>query len=51
LLTNADYFAVKYQSPLLGGLVALVGVVFLVPYITLQLTGSNPAADSRLRRN
>src|SRR6202008_4805733 len=39
LLTNADYFAVKYQSPLLGALVALVGVVFLVPYITLQLTG------------
>jgi len=30
---------VKYQSPLLGALVALVGVVFLVPYITLQLTG------------
>jgi solute:Na+ symporter, SSS family len=29
----------KYQSPLLGALVALVGVVFLVPYITLQLTG------------
>jgi SSS family solute:Na+ symporter len=39
LLTSADYFAVKYQSPLLGALVALVGVVFLVPYITLQLTG------------
>jgi solute:Na+ symporter, SSS family len=39
LLTSADYFAVKYQSPLLGMLVALVGVVFLVPYITLQLTG------------
>jgi solute:Na+ symporter, SSS family len=39
LLTNADYFAVKYQSPSLGALVALVGVVFLVPYITLQLTG------------
>lgn len=39
LLTSADYFAVKYQSPLLGALVTLVGVVFLVPYITLQLTG------------
>jgi solute:Na+ symporter, SSS family len=38
LLTNADYFAVKYRSPLLGALVALVGIVFLVPYITLQLT-------------
>jgi solute:Na+ symporter, SSS family len=39
LLTNADYFAEKYQSPLLGGLVALVGIVFLVPFITLQLSG------------
>jgi solute:Na+ symporter, SSS family len=39
LLTNADYFADRYQSRALGFLTALVGVVFLIPYITLQLTG------------
>lgn len=39
LLTSADYFAERYQSPALGFLTALVGVVFLIPYITLQLTG------------
>ena len=39
LLTSADYFADRYQSPVLGFLTALVGVVFLIPYITLQLTG------------
>ena len=39
LLTSADYFAHGYQSRALGVLTALVGVVFLIPYITLQLTG------------
>lgn len=39
LLTSADYFADRYQSRALGFLTALVGVVFLIPYITLQLTG------------
>jgi solute:Na+ symporter, SSS family len=39
LLTSADYFAHRYQSPALGFLTALVGVVFLIPYLTLQLTG------------
>jgi SSS family solute:Na+ symporter len=39
LLTNADYFATCYQSRSLGVLAAVVGVVFLIPYITLQLTG------------
>jgi len=39
LLTNADYFAHRYQSRTLSILTALVGVVFLIPYITLQLTG------------
>jgi hypothetical protein len=39
LLTNADYFATCHQSRLLGFLAAAVGVVFLIPYITLQLTG------------
>jgi SSS family solute:Na+ symporter len=39
LFTNADYIGHKYQSPALGFLTAIVGVVFLIPYITLQLTG------------
>ena len=39
LLTNADYFAHRYQSRALGFLTGLVGVVFMIPYITLQLTG------------
>ncbi|MBV8098189.1 MAG: sodium:solute symporter family protein [Verrucomicrobia bacterium] len=39
LLTNADYFAHQYQSRALGFLTGLVGVVFMIPYITLQLTG------------
>ena len=39
LLTSADYIGHKYRSPALGFLAALVGVFFLIPYITLQLTG------------
>jgi SSS family solute:Na+ symporter len=39
LLTNSDYFAHRYQSRALGFLTGLVGVVFMIPYITLQLTG------------
>jgi SSS family solute:Na+ symporter len=39
LLTGPDFFAVRYRSRPLGVLVACVGVVFLVPYVTLQLTG------------
>jgi SSS family solute:Na+ symporter len=39
LLTNADYFAHRYRSRALGFLTGLVGVVFMIPYITLQLTG------------
>jgi solute:Na+ symporter, SSS family len=39
LLTNADYIGFKYHSRALGFLTGLVGVVFLIPYITLQLTG------------
>jgi SSS family solute:Na+ symporter len=39
LLTEADFFAERYRSPRLGILVACVGFVFLVPYVTLQLTG------------
>jgi SSS family solute:Na+ symporter len=39
LVSQPDFFAHKYASPALGVLVALVGVVALVPYLVLQLTG------------
>jgi len=39
LLTSADFFVAQYGSKALGGLVALIGFVFLVPYVTLQLGG------------
>ena len=39
LLTEADFFVDRYGSRPLGILVACVGFVFLVPYVTLQLTG------------
>ncbi|MBD5634054.1 MAG: sodium:solute symporter family protein [Candidatus Eremiobacteraeota bacterium] len=39
LLTQADFFADRYGSRRLGMLVAAIGFVFLVPYVTLQLTG------------
>ena len=38
-LTGPDFFSDRYGSRLLGALVALVGFVMLVPYVTLQLTG------------
>lgn len=39
LLSQADFWAHKYRSPALGGLVAIVGVVAMVPYLVLQLKG------------
>ncbi|GAA2237147.1 MULTISPECIES: sodium:solute symporter family protein [Kitasatospora] len=39
LLSQSDFFARKFDSPALGALVALVGVVAMVPYLVLQLTG------------
>jgi SSS family solute:Na+ symporter len=39
LVSQPDFFAAKYDSPVLGIIVALVGVVALVPYLVLQLTG------------
>lgn len=39
LQTQPDFFRECYDSPLLAGLVALVGVVSLIPYLQLQLTG------------
>src|SRR3954464_14536960 len=39
LLSQADFFTAKFDSPGLGVLVSLVGVVALVPYLVLQLKG------------
>jgi len=39
LQTQADFFRVRYGSKYLEALVALVGIIFLIPYIQLQLTG------------
>ena len=38
-LTGPDFFTDRYGSKLLGALVALLGFLMLVPYVTLQLTG------------
>ncbi len=38
-LTQADFFADRFGSPLLGKVVAVVGAVFLLPYLQLQITG------------
>lgn len=39
LVSQSDFFSAKYHSPYLGMLVALVGVVAMVPYLVLQLKG------------
>lgn len=39
LFSQPDFFARKYDSPALGIIVALVGVVALIPYMVLQLKG------------
>ncbi len=39
LISQPHYFTHAYNSPLLGGLVALVGIVALIPYMVLQLKG------------
>jgi SSS family solute:Na+ symporter len=39
LISQPDFFARKYDSPALGVLVAIVGIVALVPYLVLQLKG------------
>ena len=38
-LPGPDFFTDRYGSRLLGALVALLGFLMLVPYVTLQLTG------------
>src|SRR5689334_16086211 len=39
LISQPDFFARKYDSPALGILVAVVGVIALIPYLVLQLKG------------
>ncbi|MBV8688898.1 MAG: sodium:solute symporter family protein [Candidatus Eremiobacteraeota bacterium] len=39
LLTSADFFVDRYGSRWLGGAIALLQFVLIVPYVTLQLTG------------
>lgn len=39
LISQPDFFISKYDSPALGVLVALVGIVALVPYLVLQFKG------------
>ncbi|HLJ82608.1 MAG TPA: hypothetical protein VKT51_00360 [Candidatus Eremiobacteraceae bacterium] len=39
MITQPDIFRARYGSQALAGLAALVGFFFLIPYITLQLTG------------
>ncbi len=39
LQTQADFFQVRYASNYLSAFVALVGIVFIIPYLQLQLTG------------
>jgi SSS family solute:Na+ symporter len=46
LISQPDFFAHKYDSPALGVLVALVGIVALVPYLVLQLKGLGIIVDA-----
>ena len=39
LHTQPDFFRVRYGSTYLAAFVALIGVVFMVPYLQLQITG------------
>ena len=39
LISQPDFFAAKYRSASLGLLVAIVGIVALIPYLVLQFTG------------
>ncbi|MFC8522328.1 sodium:solute symporter [Pseudarthrobacter sp. NPDC057230] len=38
-LTMADFFKDRFGSPTLGKTVAVVGAIFLLPYLQLQITG------------
>ena len=46
LIAQPDFFAHKYDSPALGVLVAVVGIVALIPYLVLQLKGLGIIVDA-----
>src|ERR1700759_1705182 len=46
LIAQPDFFARKYDSPALGVLVAIVGIVALIPYLVLQLKGLGIIVDA-----
>ncbi|MFY0545960.1 sodium:solute symporter family protein [Brevibacillus sp. H7] len=39
LVSQSDFFVAKYQSPYLGILVSIVGVLAIIPYLVLQFKG------------
>jgi SSS family solute:Na+ symporter len=45
-VSQPDFFAHKYDSPALGILVALVGIVALIPYLVLQFKGLGIIVDA-----
>ncbi len=46
LISQPDFFARKYDSPILGVLVAVVAIIALVPYLVLQLKGLGIIVDT-----
>lgn len=46
LISQPDFFARKYDSPALGILVAVVGIIALIPYLVLQLKGLGIIVDA-----
>ena len=46
LISQPDFFAHKYNSPALGILVSVVGIVALIPYLVLQLKGLGIIVDA-----
>jgi solute:Na+ symporter, SSS family len=46
LISQPDFFAHKYDSPALGVLVAVVGIVALIPYLVLQFKGLGIIVDA-----
>src|SRR5271168_2428229 len=46
LISQPDFFARKYDSSALGVLVAIVGIVALLPYLVLQLKGLGIIVDA-----
>jgi SSS family solute:Na+ symporter len=55
LQTEADFFGQRYRNKYLVGFVAAVGVIFIIPYLQLQLTGLGIiveiASDGRIGRS